>query len=63
MAGAARGAGGPPRDDLRVDAERAAQIGAAAAAEKRQGSAPGAPPDEYYRAYAACMQKRGYDLK
>lgn len=65
IASTARGAGSPPPvgDLARVDSERAAQIGAAAAAEKRQAGPQGAPSSEYYRAYAACMERRGYDLK
>lgn len=65
IASTARGAGSPPPvGDLgRVEAERAAQIGAAAAAEKRQASPQRAPPGEYYRAYATCMERRGYALK
>jgi hypothetical protein len=65
IASTARGAGSPPPvGDLgRVEAERAAQIGAAVAAENRQASPQGAPPSEYYRAYATCMERRGYALK
>jgi hypothetical protein len=63
--GAAGGASaGVPGGVERTFSERAAQLGAAAAAENRQSA--GAEPQssaEYRRAYARCMEARGYTLK
>jgi hypothetical protein len=58
------GAGGVPGGVERTYSERAAQIGAAAAAERRQGAAGEHPAGaEYQRAYARCMEERSYTLK
>jgi hypothetical protein len=58
------GPGGNPAGVERSQSQRAAQIGAAAAAERRQGAAGEQPAGaEYQRAYARCMEERGYTLK
>ena len=63
-AAGASGGGGNPAGVERSHSERAAQIGAAAAAERRQGAAGEHPAGAgYQRAYAGCMEERGYNLK